>query len=92
MGLAHALLFVGARCVIATLWKIDDADAATLSGEFYARIARGESRRNGDNIAQASRNDRLPYVGFNGRLTISGLGSCRAITEQINRSAVAAAF
>ena len=36
--LARAFLFAGARNVIATLWRIDDAGAAELADRFYAHL------------------------------------------------------
>jgi len=38
--LAQALLFAGARNVVATLWRIDDAAAAELAERFYRGLAR----------------------------------------------------
>ena len=36
--LAQALLYAGARSVIATLWRIDDAGAATFAARYYAHL------------------------------------------------------
>ncbi len=36
--LSRAFLFAGARNVIATLWRIDDAGAAALADRFYAHL------------------------------------------------------
>lgn len=36
--LARAFLFAGARDVVATLWRIDDAGAAELADRFYAHL------------------------------------------------------
>jgi CHAT domain-containing protein len=36
--LAQALLFAGARNVVATLWRIDDAAAAELAERFYQNL------------------------------------------------------
>jgi CHAT domain-containing protein len=37
--LARAFLYAGARNVVATLWRVDDAGAAAFAGEFYRRLA-----------------------------------------------------
>lgn len=38
--LSKALLYAGARDVIATLWRIEDAGAAELAGRFYEHLER----------------------------------------------------
>ena len=43
IGLPRGFLFAGARSVIASLWKVNDAATATLMSRLYARIRRGES-------------------------------------------------
>ncbi|HEY6349956.1 MAG TPA: CHAT domain-containing protein, partial [Candidatus Angelobacter sp.] len=42
IGLPRAFLFAGARCVIASLWKVDDDATEKFMKGFYARIKRGE--------------------------------------------------
>ena len=42
-GLARAFLGGGARRVVASLHKIDDADTARFMNEFYRRLAAGET-------------------------------------------------
>ncbi len=37
LSIAHAFQVSGARAVIATSWRVDDRDSATLMKEFYAR-------------------------------------------------------
>jgi len=44
LGLVRAFLQVGARSVLATLWRVDDLSAAILLGDFYARLRRGTAR------------------------------------------------
>jgi CHAT domain-containing protein/tetratricopeptide (TPR) repeat protein len=43
IGLPRGFLYAGAKRVIATLWKVDDAATAVLMQKMYARIQRGES-------------------------------------------------
>lgn len=42
-SLTHAFLIPGARSVVGSLWKADDAATVDLMMEFYARVARGET-------------------------------------------------
>ena len=42
-SLAHAFLVAGAANVIATLWRVDDDDAAQVVRLTYQRLARGEA-------------------------------------------------
>ncbi|MDH4132121.1 MAG: CHAT domain-containing protein [Gemmatimonadota bacterium] len=37
-SLAQAFLFAGARSVVATLWRVEDAEAALLAERFYAHL------------------------------------------------------
>lgn len=43
LGLSSAFLCAGTRCVVASLWPIDDRAAARLALEFYARLASGRT-------------------------------------------------
>jgi len=38
-SLAQAFLYAGAQAVVATLWRVDDRDAANLAGRFYRYLA-----------------------------------------------------
>ena len=38
LTLSHAFLSAGAAAVVSTLWRIDDAGAATFASRFYARL------------------------------------------------------
>lgn len=40
-GLSRAFRIAGARQLIASLWRVDDAATATLMGDFYRRLAAG---------------------------------------------------
>jgi CHAT domain-containing protein len=42
-SLSQAFLFAGASTVVATLWEVNDADAATVAASFYKRIEHGET-------------------------------------------------
>ena len=57
--IAQALLFAGARNVVATLWRIDDDGAAEFASRFYsARQTLGAPEA----LARAQRNDRGPAL------------------------------
>jgi CHAT domain-containing protein len=43
-ALPVGFLFAGAPTVIATLWRVDDASAAELMGDFYRRLASGKGK------------------------------------------------
>ena len=43
IGLPRGFLYAGAKRVIASLWKVDDAATAKLMSSLYARIQKGES-------------------------------------------------
>jgi CHAT domain-containing protein len=43
VGLARAFFEAGARAVVASIWPIKDAEAATVAGAFYEHLSRGES-------------------------------------------------
>ncbi len=42
-GLTTALLVAGSRCVVATLWPVDDRTAVLFSRNFYAGLADGQT-------------------------------------------------
>jgi len=42
IGLPRGFLYAGAKSVIASLWKVNDAATATLMSRLYARIRKGE--------------------------------------------------
>jgi len=52
-SLAESFLIAGARTVVATLWRVDDADAASIAEDFYARLRSGASPD--DALAHAQR-------------------------------------
>jgi len=43
IGLPRGFLYAGAKSVIASLWKVDDAETGKLMADLYARMQRGES-------------------------------------------------
>jgi tetratricopeptide (TPR) repeat protein len=51
-GLARAFLGGGARRVVASLWKVDDAVTASLMSDFYAGLIAGETPAIALNAAQ----------------------------------------
>jgi CHAT domain-containing protein len=52
-SLAESFLIAGARTVVATLWRVDDAGAASIAEEFYTRLRSGGSPE--DALAYAQR-------------------------------------
>jgi CHAT domain-containing protein len=56
IGLPSGFLRAGARSVIATLWKVDDAATAKLMTHFYSHLSRG------DNAVSALRNAQLDLL------------------------------
>jgi CHAT domain-containing protein/Tfp pilus assembly protein PilF len=43
-GLARAFLHAGARCVLATLWNVNDKATAEFMGDFYEYLKEGKSQ------------------------------------------------
>jgi CHAT domain-containing protein len=52
-SLAESFLIAGARTVVATLWRVDDAGAASIAEGFYTRLRSGGSPE--DALAYAQR-------------------------------------
>ena len=52
-SLAESFLIAGARTVVATLWRVDDASAAGIAEDFYKRLESGASPE--DALAYAQR-------------------------------------
>jgi CHAT domain-containing protein len=52
-SLAESFLIAGARTVVATLWQVDDAGAASVAEDFYAQLRSGASPD--DALARAQR-------------------------------------
>ncbi len=44
MGLSCAFLYAGAGAVLASLWRVDDSDTATLMKHFYCSLRQGASK------------------------------------------------
>jgi CHAT domain-containing protein/tetratricopeptide (TPR) repeat protein len=55
MALSRGFLSAGARRVVATQWKVDDAATASLIGDFLSRVARSASGLEGVDYAVALR-------------------------------------
>jgi CHAT domain-containing protein len=53
-SLAESFLIAGARAVVASLWRVDDAAAAGIAESFYSRLKGGASPV--DALAYAQRN------------------------------------
>ena len=41
MGLARAFLYAGSRCVVCSLWPVDDRETSTLMIDLYRNLKRG---------------------------------------------------
>ena len=61
IGLSRAFRLAGARNLLVSLWKVDDAATADFMIEFYARLARGESPE------AALRGAKLAFLGDTAR-------------------------
>lgn len=57
LGLISAFFYAGARGVVSSLWKVDDAATAVLMGHFYDGLARGRA------TAEALRQAQLALLG-----------------------------
>lgn len=55
MALSRGFLSAGAKRVVATQWKVDDAATATLVGDFLSRVAASERAHKGVDYALALR-------------------------------------
>lgn len=78
-GLSRAFRIAGARQLIASLWRVDDAATASLMGDFYRRLARGES------VSAAFRQARLTLARGGG----ASSGAARGIGRTTERSVAA---
>jgi CHAT domain-containing protein len=54
VGLPRALLYAGARSVLHTLWRVDDATTAQLMDTFYTALRAGQGRGSALRAAQLS--------------------------------------
>jgi CHAT domain-containing protein/tetratricopeptide (TPR) repeat protein len=68
-GLARAFQLAGARQLLVSLWKVDDAATADLMGEFYRRLARGEA------TATALRGAKLAFMHGGGAVRPGAAGA-----------------
>jgi tetratricopeptide (TPR) repeat protein len=55
VGLVRGFQIAGARCVLASLWAVDDGSTAELMADFYAALATGQSPAAALRSAQAAR-------------------------------------
>lgn len=78
-SLAQALLIAGARSVVATLWRVDDAGAARIAVTFYRHLRGGVPPD--ESLARAQREAIRSGADFTwGAYTISGMaGANRAL-------------
>ncbi|MBI5711117.1 MAG: CHAT domain-containing protein [Candidatus Eisenbacteria bacterium] len=60
IGLSRAFRLAGARNLVVSLWKVDDAATADFMAEFYARLSRGATP------AAALRGAKLAFLGGSG--------------------------
>jgi CHAT domain-containing protein len=56
LSMARAFRFAGARSVLMSLWKVDDAANASIMGDFYRLLGEGASK------SEALRKAKLDYL------------------------------
>lgn len=61
VGLVRGFLEAGAKSLLATLWEIDDTSAREFMGDFYRRMAGGESAAKAVRGAMLSARERFPH-------------------------------
>jgi CHAT domain-containing protein len=78
-SLAQALLIAGVRSVVATLWRVDDAQSVDLATSFYRHLQSGASP--GDALANAQRDAIRKESGYSwGAYTVSGRSFSKSAT------------
>ena len=59
LGLTRGFLYAGARCLLMSLWTVNDESTVTLMNEFYKEWRAGATRARA--LQKAMRTVRLPY-------------------------------
>jgi CHAT domain-containing protein len=78
-SLAQAFLVAGVQSVVATLWRVDDAQAVDLATSFYRHLQSGASP--GDALANAQRDAIRKQSGYSwGAYTVSGRSFSKSVT------------
>jgi CHAT domain-containing protein len=76
IGITRAFLAAGARCVLATLWPIDDSATKEFMEKFYGELCRGisvsESLRRTMNLFQTHEKENYQSSSIWGPFTIYG--------------------
>lgn len=87
--LSQAILYAGARNVVATLWRIDDLGASVFAERFYAALP-GTNAVDALAIAQREmiRDPRYSAPRYWAGYTISGAGTKGAIPQKAARASV----
>jgi CHAT domain-containing protein len=70
-SLAQAFLVVGARTVVATLWRVDDTESVALATTFYKQVQSGATPAVALAIAQRAAINSQPGYSW-GAYTVSG--------------------
>lgn len=71
-GFRRALIVAGARTIVSSLWRVDDAATRDLMGDFYARLARGEGRTQAMNGAAMTVRAKNPHPYFWAPFVVTG--------------------
>jgi CHAT domain-containing protein len=78
-SLAQAFLIAGVQSVVATLWRVDDAQSVDLATSFYRHLQSGASP--GDALANAQRDAIRKQSGYSwGAYTVSGRSFSKSAT------------
>jgi CHAT domain-containing protein len=83
-GLQRAFMLAGARALVMSLWKVDDAATSALMSAYYARLSRGEGR------AEALRQLQLAMIA--GKVTDAALAARRGDAEAASVSGASGAW
>jgi CHAT domain-containing protein len=71
-GLGQAVLYAGARAVVMSLWRVDDAATSALMAAFYSQLTAGADAATALAQGAAEVRARWPHVAFWGAFIFVG--------------------
>lgn len=71
-GLGQAVLYAGARAVVMSLWRVDDAATSALMGAFYSQLTAGADAAAALSRGAAEVRVRSPHPAFWGAFVFAG--------------------